>query len=551
MRSSGTGPTRSAAVRPPAGESPGRARGRWRLSFRLLAFNLLLVFIPAAGLLYLDTYEKQLLEAQERSMVQQGRVVSAALSERGAMSEEEAARLLAGLNRRLDARIRILDASGRVLGDTSRIGSRRDPPAPESVPEAGGRDSFLYRLGAAFYSVSRFVQPPEPGVEPRETVDPEGRLRGREIDAALAGRYGRTVRASPAGQRSVTLYSAIPVLSSGRPAGAVLVSQSTYRILRDLYAIRLSIFRVCLASLAAAVVLSLVVATTIAGPLRGLRDEAAAILDGRGRLKGSFRRSLRRDEIGDLSRALHELTRRIEQYQSFLDSFAADVSHEFKNPLASIRNAAEMLAETGDPEARRRFHRMVQSEVGRMERLLSDLKEMTRIDAGLEREEQRAVDVTALLDRVCDGYRLRGSPVRFLFEPPAEPVSVRASEERLAQVFENLFDNAASFSPDGAAVRIRLEREQGAAAVTVSDEGCGIPEEHFARIFDRFFTWRPQSPGAARTHTGLGLSIVRSIVEGYGGTVTARNNPSGGAAFTVRLPASRTGVFRQEAPEPA
>ncbi|MEO8433174.1 MAG: HAMP domain-containing sensor histidine kinase [Acidobacteriota bacterium] len=314
---------------------------------------------------------------------------------------------------------------------------------------------------------------------------------------------------------------------------------------------RLGIFRVCLASLFAAVVLSLVVATTIARPLRGLRDEAAAILDGRGRLKGSFRRSRRKDEIGDLSRALHELTRRIEQYQSFLDSFAADVSHEFKNPLASIRNAAEMLAETAEPGARRRFHGMVQSEVGRMERLLSDLNEMTRIDAGLEREAQRAVSLTSLLQRVREGYALRGSTVRFVFEPPEEPVLVRASEERLAQVFENLLDNAASFSPDGASVRIGLEIEQGAAVVSISDEGAGIPEEHLSRIFDRFFTWRPQGPAAPRLHTGLGLSIVRTIVEGYGGTVTARNNPSGGATFAVRIPASRTGIHRKAGAVPS
>ena len=284
---------------------------------------------------------------------------------------------------------------------------------------------------------------------------------------------------------------------------------------------------------------------TIARPIRELRDEADAILDGRGRIRGRFRKSAKADEIGDLSRTLHELTRRLEEYQRFLESFAAEVSHEFKNPLASIRTAAELLSESEDRAERQRFVRMVQGEVVRMERLLSDLKEMTLIDARLETEDQGPVSLTALLEKVCEGYRLRGSRVRFTCEAPPEDVAVRASGERLAQVFENLLDNAESFSPDGGTVRVLLERRDGAAVVTVSDAGPGIPPEHLSKIFERFFTWRPQSPAGAPRHTGLGLAIVRTIIEGYGGTVTARSPEGGGAEFAVRIPASRTGVYRK------
>ncbi|HYK40797.1 MAG TPA: HAMP domain-containing sensor histidine kinase, partial [Thermoanaerobaculia bacterium] len=240
---------------------------------------------------------------------------------------------------------------------------------------------------------------------------------------------------------------------------------------------------------------------------------------------------------------LHELTRRLEEYQRFLESFAAEVSHEFKNPLASIRTAAELLAETEDPAERLRFVRMVQGEVVRMERLLSDLKEMTLIDARLDAEDQGPVSLTGLLEKVCEGYRLRGTRVKFVCEAPAADVAVRASGERLAQVFENLLDNAESFSPDGGTVRVRLERRDGAAVATVLDQGPGIPPEHLSKIFERFFTWRPQSPKASARHTGLGLAIVRTIVEGYGGSVTARNPEGGGAEFAVKIPASRTGVF--------
>ncbi len=530
-----------------------RQRRPGRLSARLLAFNLLLVFIPAAGLLYLDTYEKQLLEAQERSMVQQGRVLAAALSEPGALADEEAARVLRRLNQRLESRIRVVDREGKILGDTSRLGPRLEVAgvAAESR-ETGARNRLLYRVGAIFFSLyHRIVPPPEPPAEAREPAPAGGRLSGREVEAALSGRYGKAVRPSPAGQRSVTLSIAIPIPGEGsasEPAGAVVVTQSTWRILQDLYAIRLGIFKVCLGSLALAVVLSLLVSTTIARPLRELREETAAILDRRGRLQGSFRPSEKKGEIGDLSRALHELTRRLEAYQRFLESFAAEVSHEFRNPLASIRIAAEMASESETEADRRRFLEISEREVQRMERLLSDLREMTRVDARLESEDQGALSLNALLERVCEGYRLRGSAVVFLFEPPPEIVTVQASGERLAQVFENLLDNAASFSPAGAAVRVRLERVQGAACVRVIDQGPGIPAEHLSRIFERFFTWRPDAPDAASRHTGLGLAIVRTIVEGYGGTVTASNNPEGGATFAVRLPASRTGVFQKAAP---
>lgn len=311
--------------------------------------------------------------------------------------------------------------------------------------------------------------------------------------------------------------------------------------------IRLRIAAVCALSLLAALVLSLFLSAKIAGPLRALRDQAAAILDRRGRLKGTFRALARKDEIGDLARALEELTRRLEDRQRGVEAFASDVAHELKNPLASIRGAAEILTETSDSEERRRFLAIVFEEVARMERQVSELAEITRIDARLEGEEQVAVPVNGLLTRIADRFRMRESGrVRFDLALPKEILAVHASPERLTQVFENLLDNAASFSGDGGAVRVALARSrEGDAVVTVSDEGPGIPPEHAGRIFERFFSYRPETGGGGedRRHTGLGLAIVRTIVEGYGGSVAAANNPDRGATFTVRLPASRTGVF--------
>ncbi len=531
------------------------------ISIRLLAFNLLLVFLPAAGFLYFKVYERQLLEAQERAMVQQGRMLAAALSGHGEIDPEATRELLRRLEQRTEARLRVVGRRGELLADTSRLGppgtgreeveasrsssSSSSPSSPSSsypVPRET-RESVLYRGGAVVYRLYRRLNPsaePSKGASWRtETFYPSGRpLLGPEVQAALAGRYGAATRPTPGDQRSMTLYSAIPVRSGGQVVGAVLVSQSTFRILGALVEVRLDVFQVFLASVAAAVVLSLLVSTTIALPLRRLRDEANALVDRRGRLRGSFGGSRRSDEIGDLTRALEQLTRRLEGHLRFIESFASDVSHEFKNPLASIRSATEMLAEVEDPADRERLLAVAQREVARMERLLSGVREITEIDAHLEAEAARPVDLGALLSEVAEGFRLRGGrDVRIDLRVPAEPVVVRASPERLGQVFENLLDNAVGFSPAGSAVTLRVERQDGVAAVAVADRGPGIPEEHLDRIFDRFFSYRPGEPRARNGHTGLGLAIARAITEGYGGTIAARNRQDGGAVFEIRLPA--------------
>ncbi|HKV11773.1 MAG TPA: ATP-binding protein, partial [Thermoanaerobaculia bacterium] len=316
-----------------------------------------------------------------------------------------------------------------------------------------------------------------------------------------------------------------------------VVSQSTLRILRALGIVRLAIFKIFLGSVAVAAVLSLLLSATIARPLRRLRDEANDLLDRRGRLRGRFRGSAKADEIGDLARALERLTTRLEEHQRSLEAFAADVSHEFKNPLASIRAATEMLAEVEDPEDRRRFLSLVERETARMERLLTGVREVTHIDARLEAEEAAPVDVAGLAREVVEGVSRRAdNGVEIVLRAPSQPLPVRASAERLTQVFENLLDNALGFAPEHGCVLLTLAPEDRAVLLRVEDDGPGIPETHLDRVFDRFFSYRPDEPHARNGHTGLGLSIVKAIVEGYGGTVAVGNRPEGGARFEVRLP---------------
>ena len=509
-----------------------------RISLRLLAFNVLLVFLPVGGVLFLDTYESHLLEAQERTMAQEGRLLAAAVEARDRLEGEDARRILIQLGQRHLARLRVVDVNGAVLADSAVLGPRRENGDQETAAAetpSGTETSWLYRIGSLPFRLIRgpsedFSSEPDPDIS-------DDLLSRPEIESALAGRYGAVTRISPAPRRSVTLHIAIPVRIEGVVDGAVLVSQSTGRILQALDAVRLDVFKVFLVSLGAAVVLSLLAATTIARPLARLRRRAGDILDRRGRLRGGFSTSTRRDEIGDLERALAELTGQLEQHLRSTEAFASDVSHEFKNPLASIRTATDMALEDVEPGERRRFLGMIQKDVARMERLLSEAREISRIDARLDDEERSVVMLDELLAALMESFRLRNTHTGLQFDLALADadVAVFASADRLTQVFENLIDNAVGFSPPQGRISVALRAAADAAEVTVSDEGPGIPEEHIDRVFARFFSYRPDGDPDLG-HTGLGLALVRAIVEAMGGEVSAAPRGGGGTKMIVVLP---------------
>jgi two-component system, OmpR family, sensor histidine kinase ChvG len=480
-----------------------------RISIRLMAFNLLLVFLPVAGILYLGSYESKLLAAQRRAVDEQARLLSAAIT-----SGADPARVFSHQPRSTDpVRLRVIAPDGHVIADSGAVIRQRENKARRNV---------LYRFGAALWKpLLGLFRAELPAADFYEDAD---RLMGEEIKSALGGTPARQERISP-DRRSVTLYVAHPIAGGG----AVLASQSTFTILQDLSTVRLGIMRIFLISLVVAMILSFLVATTIVRPLRQLRMEAGALVDRRGRLRGRFRGSRKQDEIGDLARALEALTAQLDEHVRFTESFAADVSHEFKNPLASIRTATEMLAEVEEPAQRKRFRRMVEQEIARMESLLSGVREITLIDAQMPTEERQKVDIAELLRRIVDGFAQRVQIDLTVDEGPHE---VNASEDRLVQVFVNILENAASFSET---VTVTVTREGNQVVTRISDKGPGMPEGNLARVFDRFFTHRPDTARARTSHTGLGLAIVKAIVEGYGGTVTARNNPT---TFEVRVTSS-------------
>ncbi len=524
------------------------------LSIRLLAFNVLLVFLPVFGILSLESYELHLLEAQERAMVQLGRVLAASLGEGDGLDAEQAQQILVNLRQEQEFRLRVIDSQGKVIADSSRLGPRQDGVAgddkasKDSLTEPIERTQPLYQVGLFFYRIATWLNPPpDPPVPYGPHLGTGDTLTGREVAVALAGRYGSATRRS-AGSRSLTMYSALPISSGDQVVGAVVVSRSTYRILQSLWDFRIRTVRVVLIAAAAAAVLSLLVSTTIARPLRRLRRDAQALLDRRGRLRRRFPVLRRRDEIGDLSRALAELTSRLENHQAFLESFASDVSHEFKNPLASIRTATELLAEIEAPEERQHFTTMVLHDVARLEKLLVAVRDITQIDAALEAQSVEAVPLGPLLNSLIDQRSLRHvDPGRFVLHAAQGPLLVNAAPPRLDQVFDNLLANAESFAPPDTAIDLTVDAVTlidatgltgNAVRVRVRDRGPGIDPHNRDRIFQRFFSYRPETTKGDNGHTGLGLAIVKAIVEGYGGTVTADDASGGGAVFTVTLPAA-------------
>jgi two-component system sensor histidine kinase ChvG len=508
-----------------------------RIGRRLLAFNLLVLFVPIAGMLYLDVYESRLLQTQERGMVQQARMVAAALAGPG-VSGETVAAFLAAVEDRGEARISVYDAAGRLVDDSSRIADRAPLRGTDGYSQVSDpRRRVIYRVGAWIVGARDLIAGRVRHLLGRGRLQPSSISVGDgtpvEVSVALLGRYGAAARPTP-GQRSLTLNSAVPVRQAGAVIGAVVVSQSTFRILQALYDVRLRLFEIVLVSLAFAAVLTLVASATIVTPVVRLQEAAAALTARRRELAGFFSRVERSDEIGDLARSLETLAARFEAHIRAAEGFAADVAHEIRNPLAAIRTAAETMAEASVPAERERFLMMLLQDVDRLDRLVSGVREMAHVDAQLSTEARHVLDVRPLLEGLASRAP-RDRAVEVRVHLVRAPLLVTGSADRLQQVFENLVDNAASLSAPGSVVEIEAKAAPD-VVITISDRGPGIPETHLARVFDRFFSYRPDAD--RRTHMGLGLAIAKAITEGHGGTIEVRNRPGGGAEFSVRLPAA-------------
>lgn len=523
------------------------------LGLRLMLFNCLLVFLPLAALMFLDVFETRMLESQEGTMAAQARVLAASLAAgmegRTADAAGFARSCLTHLNGRTVTRLRVLDERGRPVADTSTLQpavgfaerfatSTDDRDAlyygqPSPQPAKAERDDFgslAYKLGSLPFRAWRSLNPPPTAADDGE--DGLSAARNPAVLAALSGRYGSYTRIS-SGQRSVTLYAAVPVLSGGAVKGAVLASQSTWRTLRTIYEIRRSLFQIFLASLALALALSFLLSLTISRPLKRMREMAEGFIDQWGRPVGHFRPVRGSDELAALSRSLVRLGDGLSDHVAFIGSFASDLAHELRNPLASIRAAAELLEQGcgGDQE---RLSGIILAETQRIDRLVALSRDLSRLDLAIGASPRRPVDLGPLLAELVQAWELRGAAVAL--DPawrglPAAQRTVSADADFLRQALDKLVENAVDFSPEPGSVSLSLACPDRRVRVAVADRGPGVPPAMRAEIFRRFHTERRE-----QGHTGLGLSLAQAIAEGFGGRIELLDRPGGGAVFAVDLP---------------
>ncbi len=568
-------------LRQPAAE-PGRTRHSMRrirrrrfspLTRRILFLNSLALVLLAVGLLYLDDYRRSLIESQFSALATQGQIIAAALGEaaldtpvQGLATAEGgdppphdqlAPELVRQILRRLaeptQVRARLYALSGELVADTRVLGRAGgtvevSPLAPPSPPDG----AFSRFANAAYDFVLDLLPTGKP--LPRYREQPDNRASDyEETAAALGGELARALRADAGGQ--LVLSIAVPVQRFKRVLGALQLTVEGHLIEDSLRSVRFDIIKVFLLALAVTILISIYLASTIARPIRRLALAAERVRRGHGigagqRLGASARGQpvipdMRRrgDEIGDLSVALNEMTRELWQRLDAIERFAADVAHEIKNPLTSLKSAVETAARLKDPEQQRRLMSIIVDDVARLDRLIGDISGASRLDAELSRSETEPVDITRLLSALIDVYATTATAdgPRLVLDPSGRgSLIVPGIEDRLGQVFRNLIANAISFSPPRGTIRLRAMRRGDGVEVAIEDEGPGIPEDRLEAIFDRFYSERPKGEKFG-THSGLGLSISRQIVNAHGGRIWAENrhDPRGGvlgARFSLVLP---------------
>jgi len=566
-----------------------RARVAWRfltarfsssLTRRIVVLNLGGLVVLVAGFLLLDQFRADLIEARVQSLTIQADIIAAAISASAtgdtdsitidpdkllqlapgesvppSPSDEDATQFsinpaLVGpfLHRLVTptrTRARIYDSDGRLLLD-SRSFSARGAVERSDLPDASERRGFADRIVARLRSL--FLTSTTPRAEDPWATNGQTMP---EVAGALQGKTQSLVRINHIGETIVSV--GVPIQHMMATRGVLLLSTQGGDIDRVITSARLAQLRFFLVLAIVMLVLSLSLANTIAEPVRRLADAAERVRRGIRSRQQIPDFTARSDEIGHLSRALRDMTQALYNRLDAIESFAADVAHELKNPLTSLRSALETLPKVNGDHSRDRLIAIMQHDVRRLDRLISDISDASRLDAELTRGEAGPVDVAALLRAVVSmaqdssrgGARVELSiPVRRGKNANAD-YFVLGHDSRLAQVVTNLIENACSFSEPGGAVRVALERTSARkepegkqffdhVVITVDDDGPGVPPHALERIFERFYTDRP-SQGFGQ-NSGLGLSISRQIVEAHGGRIWACNRPAELASVRVGSP---------------
>ena len=546
---------------PAPGAKTARRPGRRRFSTllrRILLVNLLPLALLLVALLYLDQYQNGLLGAEVTTLREQARIYAGALGETTVHEDDaEKPRLIPEqarpLLRRLteptpSAQARLYAPDGQLIADSRVREGAGGAVTTEPLPPAADRGLVLGAIARAYDRVLAWLPhageapmldtgPSAAGPEWQPDVREELRLTGADQNREMPAYIRRTTD-----DRLLVTVSE-PVVSNRHTVGIVLLTREAREVDDSLFAVRISILALFALALGLTVMLSWYLSLTIARPLLRLARAAEQMREGLGRA-GTVPGSLveRSDEIGALANALAESATALWTRMDAIEQFAADVAHEIKNPLSSIRSAIETLRRIEDPQQQKRLLTIISEDVMRLDRLISDISDASRVDAELSRLATEPVDVAPILGtlvEIFDATRKDGEPAVAL-DAPATGLVVQAVEDRLVQVLRNLIANAVSFSPPGGRVGLIARETGGIVEISVEDDGPGIPEAKLEHVFDRFYSERPNSEHFGQ-HSGLGLSISRQIVEALRGRIAAENRRDIfgkviGARFVVRLP---------------
>jgi two-component system sensor histidine kinase ChvG len=533
----------TATVKPEA--AAGRQTRRWvlpgsRLGRLIILLNVLGLVALIAGALVLNEFSKGLINAKIDSLTTQGEFIADVIEKAATrgdpypmMDAERARETLQVLFTPRSQRARLFDANGQLIADSYVLSDQVEwkplPPVSKSgQPRLQWRAPWDREPTAASIAQS------------------QAELQS-EVRQALTGVTVKSLRRAQNGDRVVSV--SIPIQDVQAVLGVLTVESGD--VDQIVSAQRWALAPFILFAVVVTVASSLLLSRFIAQPVLRLARAADRVTASRARAISLPDIAQRDDELGDLTRSLETMTSALSERMDAIEGFAADVAHEIRNPLTSIRSAVETLELVSDPVAKERLTGILKNDVGRLDRLITDISNASRLDAELSREAPRRLDLGKLLSDIAALYGESSRPgeptVRFVAAAGAEPCRVLGREGPLSQVFRNLIDNAKSFSVLSTLaqpqVRVAVRREERRIVATVEDDGPGIPPENLETVFERFYTARPKG-AAFGGHSGLGLSIARQIVEAHGGQIRAENRLGGqgevlGARFIVNLPEAR------------
>jgi two-component system sensor histidine kinase ChvG len=499
---------------------------RVSLTPRILAVNIFALALLAGGFSYLDSYRSRIVDSRVAQASREVRLLAQSIA--SAATKERRDLLVLSLARDTGTRIRLYDEAGKLMADSKEMGLRnvvlRDPDKdPMGQTIARFLDAVIDEVAGAERAPLYRERDPEHGMD-----WPDVRT------ARTTHGFPATVWRAP--DRSPVITAAAPIAGLGVVMTTVNARDITSTVRAERYRLGIVLLLVSLASIG----LSLFLARTIVRPLRRLARAAIRVRLGRAREVVVPRLPTRSDEIGLLARALSDMSQALRARIDATESFAADLAHELKNPLASLRSAVESLSHVRKKEHRDQLLAIVRDDVHRLDRLISDISEASRLDAQLSRATFEPVDIGQMIAALIESRETRGLPngIRLVFDyRPEENLVALGEGARLERVFENLIENAVSFSPDGGLITISAAREGKGLTVRVEDEGPGVPEESREAVFRRFHSVRPDTEAFGQ-HSGLGLAIARTIVEGHQGSIAveAREDRLSGARFVIRLP---------------